>query len=247
MKNNNTLHISIFVLVILISWEIIASTSQTFRLLISSPTLSCSYFFNNFQNLSEATVITGIEAILGLIFGTFLSITIMIGCMYFPKYLDFLLPLLSLSQVVPIIVLAPFFVILFGMGLISKIAMATLISFFPVFLNFATGFKQIDPSIVMLTNLYKPDMKFKILHVFFPLSMPSFFAGLKISANLSVIGAIVAEFTGANIGLGKNLYLSALRLDPELMVCSLFLSSFIGVFMYYVIVRIENRFVKWLR
>jgi len=70
-------------------------------------------------------------------------------------------------------------------------------------------------------------------------------AGLKVSATLAVIGAIVAEFVGAPIGLGKNLFLSAKRLEPELMMASLLLSTSIGLLLYMSIQMIENKFGRW--
>lgn len=75
--------------------------------------------------------------------------------------------------------------------------------------------------------------------------MPNIMTGLKIAATLAVIGAIVAEFNGAEIGLGKNLFLAAKRLEPELMMSSLFLSSLLGGLMYFIIYLIEHRFGKW--
>ena len=69
--------------------------------------------------------------------------------------------------------------------------------------------------------------------------------GLKIAATWSVIGAIVAEFNGADIGLGKNLFLAAKLLEPELMLSSLILSSLLGALMYGLIILIEKRIGKW--
>jgi NitT/TauT family transport system permease protein len=160
--------------------------------------------------------------------------------------MDYILPIMITSQVIPLIVLAPFFIVLMGIGLSSKIAMAALISFFPIFINFAQGYKSISKNIHELMMVYQAPLKFRIKNVYFPLSMPSILAGLKISANLAVIGAIVAEFSGAENGLGKNLYISAIRLEPELMMSSLFLSMFIGIFFYSLFVIIERRIVRWI-
>jgi NitT/TauT family transport system permease protein len=245
MKNKIT-YLTLIVLVLL-TWELVSKGNQTIRLLISSPSLSTQYFINNKILLIEATLVTSTEAILGLLIGTTISLILMIICYYIPKVLNLLIPILSLSQVIPIIVLAPLFILIFGMGIISKIAMATLISFFPVFLNLSTGFKQIESNIIMLLTLYKPKKSFSIRRIYLPITLPYFFSGLKISANLSVIGAIVAEFTGSNIGLGKNLYLSAIRLDPELMICSLILSSSIGIFLYLAINLIEGNIISWTK
>lgn len=203
------------------------------------------YFSQNYSDLLLATCTTFIEALLGLVIATTFSFSMMIFCFYKPKFMDFILPLMITSQVVPLIVLAPFFIILLGIGLSSKVAMAAVISFFPIFVNFAQGYKSISKNIHELMTVYQAKIGYRIKNVYFPLSMPSIMAGLKVSATLSVIGAIVAEFSGAEIGLGKNLFVSALRLEPELMMCSLILSTLIGYLMFGSIKLIEKYKIRW--
>ncbi|MBK8370382.1 MAG: ABC transporter permease subunit [Saprospiraceae bacterium] len=224
---------------------IFGSTNQTVRLLLSSPSLVISYFGENHIALVQATKTTFIEALAGLMIATIFSFGMMILCFYFPKLMDFVLPIMITSQVVPLIVLAPFFIILMGIGLGSKIAMAALMCFFPIFVNFAQGFKAINENIHELMHIYNADILTRIKQVYFPLSMPSIMAGLKISATLAVIGAIVAEFNGAEIGLGRNLFLSAKRLEPELMMTSLLLSTLLGVTFFGVIYLLEKKFINW--
>ncbi|MCY1503319.1 Riboflavin transport system permease protein RibX [compost metagenome] len=155
------------------------------------------------------------------------------------------MPVMITSQVIPLIVLAPFFIILLGIGIGSKIAMAALMCFFPIFVNFAQGYKAISHNIHELMHIYNAKTWIKIKQIYFPLSMPSIMAGLKISATLAVIGAIVAEFTGAELGLGRNLFLAAKRLEPDLMMSSLCLSTLLGIMFFGAIYYIEKRVVGW--
>jgi NitT/TauT family transport system permease protein len=215
------------------------------RLLLSSPSLVFDYFINNSGSLLNATYVTLLEAVIGLLIATTFSFLMMLICFYKPKFMEFILPLMITSQVIPLIVLAPFFIILMGIGIESKIAMAAIISFFPVFVNFAQGYKSINSRIHEFMDIHNASLIFRIKRIYFPLSMPSIMAGLKVSATLAVIGAIVAEFVGAPIGLGKNLFLSAKRLEPELMMASLLLSTSIGLLLYMSIQMIENKFGRW--
>jgi NitT/TauT family transport system permease protein len=233
------------VIALIMLWQYFGSTNQTARLLLSSPSLVLDYFDNNLSDMWDATTITFIEAFLGLLIATTFSFGMMILCFYKPKLMDFILPIMVTSQVIPLIVLAPFFIILFGFGLSSKIAMAAVISFFPIFVNFAQGYKSIDSNIHELMHINNAPLKFKIYNVYFPLSMGSIMAGIKISSTLSIIGAIVAEFSGAESGLGKNLYISAIRLEPDLMMSSLLLSIFIGLLFYSIPLVIEKKLIKW--
>lgn len=241
---NKILYILLSVL-LLAAWQYFGSTSQTARLLLSSPSLVGNYFAENYASLLQATQTTLIEAVVGLLIATFFSFSVMILCFYFPKLMDFVLPIMITSQVIPLIVLAPFFIILMGIGLGSKIAMAALMCFFPIFVNFAQGYKAISQNIHELMHIYNADTRTRIRQVYFPLAMPSIMAGLKISATLAVIGAIVAEFNGAEIGLGKNLFLAAKRLEPDLMMSSLLLSTLLGGMFFGVIYYIEKKVCSW--
>lgn len=231
--------------ILLALWQYFGSHNQTVRLLLSSPTQVVQYFSENAIDLLTATKTTLLEAVVGLIIAVVFSFAMMILCFYKPKVMDFVLPLMVTSQVIPLIVLAPFFILLFGIGLSSKIAMAALMCFFPIFVNFAQGYKSISNNIHELMHIYNASLGFRIRHVYFPLSLSSIIAGLKVSATLAVIGAIVAEFTGAENGLGKNLFISAIRLEPDLMMTSLLLSSLIGLVLYSLIRLIEKSAFNW--
>lgn len=230
---------------LIILWEYFASASGTVRLYISSPSLVIGYFLENWVVLIRALLITSVEAIVGLVLATVLSFAIM--CLGFakPKFLEFLLPIMVTSQVIPLIVLAPFFILLFGLGMTSKIMMAAAISFFAIFINFNQGYRTISLNIHELMLIYNAPLAFRIMKVYFPLSMPSIMAGLKVSATLAVIGAIVAEFTGAKIGIGKNLFVSAIRLEPDMMMTSLILAALLGLLLYGIINYIDRKYGYW--
>ena len=238
------LYIVLAVSIVLI-WEYFGSIFPSVQILVSYPSSIVHYTIENSTNLFTATHTTFLEAVFGLLLAICFSFFIMILCFYMPRFKRFILPVMITSQVIPVIVLAPFFIILLGFGIASKVAMAAVISFFPIFVNFAQGYDAIHRNIEELMIINNASIWTKIKHIYFPLSAPSIFAGLKVSATLSVIGAIVAEFAGAQVGLGKNLFLSSIRLDPNLMMSSLLLSSFIGLFLFWLISMIERKLGYW--
>jgi NitT/TauT family transport system permease protein len=214
------------------------------RLLISSPSNVLDYFGENKSDLLEATGITLLESVLGLLIASLFSFTIMILCFYIPKLLNFVMPIMVGTQIIPLIVLAPFFILLLGIGISSKVAMAALISFFPIFVNFGAGVKTIPREILDFAYINKASTWKKIKNIYFPLSLSNIFAGLKIAATLSVIGAIVSEFSGAKSGIGKNLFISAMRLEPELMMSSLLLATLIGFLSFGLIILLEKKMLR---
>ena len=241
---NRIIYIAFFVLLLSL-WQHFGSINNRVRMLISSPELSYSYLKENSSLLLKASYTTLIEALLGLLIATAFAFALMIVCFRFKAFFNFILPLLLATQVIPLITFAPFFILWLGIGISSKVALAAVISFYPIFMNFATGYNSISPNIFDLLEIYKSKLTFRIVNVYFPLSLPNIFTGLKISATLSVIGAIVAEFSGAETGLGKNLLLSAIRIEPELMMVSIFLSAIIGGLMFSIIYIIERFMSAW--
>lgn len=237
----------VLIIIIIFAWEYFSSTNNNVRLFISSPTLILEYFIQNRADLTIAFFTTFIEAFLGLLLAVALSFSLMFLCFHSPRFLNFIMPPMIVSQVVPVIVLAPFFIIFFGVGMTSKIIMAMVISFFPIFINFYQGYKSIPKNINELFFIYKASKNFMIDNVYLPLSMSSIIAGLKISSTLAVLGAIVAEFTGSKVGIGKNLFISSIRLQPDLMMASLILAGLIGFIMYGIILIIEKKYGYWYK
>lgn len=235
----------LFFLLLILLWQYFGSTNNRVKLLVSSPSNCINFFAENSTQLLQATYTTFYESVLGLLLAISIAFVLMIICFYFDDIYKFVLPLILGSQVIPLITLAPFLIIWLGIGVESKIALVAIISFYPIFLNFSTGYNSIPISIFELLDIYKARKSFRIFKIYFPLSLQNIFTGLKISATLSVIGAIVAEFTGAEIGIGKNLLLSSIRIEPELMMISIFLSALIGGILFGVIYLSERVIGNW--
>jgi NitT/TauT family transport system permease protein len=232
-------------IVFLIVWEISASYSQNLKFFISSPSASFEYASTNFQNLINSTLVTSIEAISGFCLAIYFSFLIMFFCLLYPQILKIILPIFVTSQILPIITLAPFFILLFGMGLMSKIAMVVLMCFFPIFINFSAGVNSISQNTKELLYVYNTGKMFMIFKVIIPLSTPYIFSGLKIGTTMAIMGAIVAEFLGAKDGLGKNLYLAPKYSQPELMICSVILITLLGWLLFKSVELTEKKFGKW--
>jgi NitT/TauT family transport system permease protein len=185
-------------------WEYFGRTHIMVSLLISSPSLVCKYSWEHAALLSTATGFTLAESLIGLLLAVLFSFGVMVLCFYFPPILNVIMPVMVTSQVIPLITLAPLLIMAFGIGLTAKIVMAALLCFFPLFVNFASGYGSIPNTTKELLYLYGAPTSFRIVRVYVPLSLPSILAGLKVSATLSVIGAIVAEFNGADYGLAAR-------------------------------------------
>jgi NitT/TauT family transport system permease protein len=226
-------------------WEIAGRLLPFLRFLISTPAEVIFYSSLRYEELLAAMITTGTESIFGLAFAFGFALAAIIAGLYWDTFYRWILPAAIVSQVIPLVSLAPFFILVFGLGLQGKVAMAATMCFFPIFVNFSAGVLGVPQQTKDLLFIYAFSRTQSIFRVYLPLSVPHIFAGLRIAATLAVIGAIVAEFNGADRGLGKNLFLAAKRLEPELMIASLVLSSFLGGTFYWLLNKIERRIGYW--
>jgi NitT/TauT family transport system permease protein len=244
LKSQNFRSIGLFLIAGVVLWQLIGTNNKV-RLLISTPSRVCNYFVTNAGSLIGAFIQTSLEAFSGIVLASLVCFSIMFVCFYWPRLLAALLPIIALSQVIPLITLAPLFILLFGLGTLSKLMMSALICFFPIFVGFATGVRQVSDEVRTMLYVYDASVWQRIRWAYLPQSLPHLMAGLKVASTLAVIGAIVAEFNGADVGLGKNLFLAAKKLEPELMMSSLILSSVLGGALFGAVVGIERSLGRW--
>ena len=142
------------------------------------------------------------ETAIGLILATLLAV---LTAILMDRYLLFrtaIYPLLVVSQTIPVIVLAPIFMIYLGFGLAPKILVVVLMCFFPVVISFADGMAQVDGGQVNLVRLFGAGEWRVYTLVKIPAAAPSLFSGLKVSATYSITGAVVGEWLASQSGLG---------------------------------------------
>jgi NitT/TauT family transport system permease protein len=154
-------------------------------------------------------------------------------------------PLAVLVKVTPLVAIVPLFVIWFGFGLVPKILIAALITFFPVMINSLIGLRSVNPEMVDLFNsVAASNWKiFRRLRV--PISLPYIFASLRIAAPLSVIGAIVGEWFTGNIGLGSVIVVAHNNLEMPKVFAAVIVLACIGIALTSCIVILEKYLIFW--
>lgn len=154
-------------------------------------------------------------------------------------------PLLIASQTIPVIALAPIFVLWFGYSMWSKVAVTILITFFPITVNTFDGFNSASKEIreLMVTmGATKKDIFFKLT---VPAALPSFFSGLRVAVTLSVIGAAIGEWLGAQEGLGYFSRRMMTQFDGAGVFAPIVLLSLIGIALFIGVIAIERKILKW--
>ena len=156
-----------------------------------------------------------------------------------------LMPYLVILQVTPIIAIAPLLVLWFGFGLVPKVLIAFLISFFPITVNTAIGLRSADKDALDLMKVLAAKEQFIFLRVRLPFALPYLLSSLKIAAPAAVIGAIIAEFVSSTQGLGYVILLSKSTLRTADLFVAIAGSASLGTTMFGLAVLVESRFLRW--
>ena len=155
------------------------------------------------------------------------------------------MPLLVMSQTIPKVAIAPILVVWLGFGILPKIAIVFLISFFPIVVSTVVGLKNVEADMIDLVRSMGANTLKIMLRVRGPSALPQMFAGFKIAICLSVVGAIVGEFVGSDRGLGYLLLTSTGTLDGTLVWSALFILIAIGMILFAVVSKLERLTIPW--
>lgn len=195
--------------------------------------------------LAQNTLITLLEIGLGLVLGT-IGGAILALVMVFSRGLQrWLLPLLLLSQAVPVFTLAPLLVLWLGFGLASKVLMAVLVIFFPVTAAFYDGLRRTEPGWLDLAQTMGASRLTVLLHVRLMAALPAFGAGLRIAAAVAPIGAILGEWAGASEGLGYVMLNANARMQTDLMFAALVLLAILTILLWVAVDWFLRRLLYW--
>lgn len=196
-------------------------------------------------DLLAAARVTAGEVLLGFLLSAAVGAILALGMVRFERLGRAMYPLVVLFQTVPKIALAPLFVLWFGYGLVPKVALIVVIAFFPVALDMLVGLRAADPGLVGLLRSVGAGRSEVLWRVQVPTALPTLFSGLKIAATLSVIGAVVGEFSGASAGLGYVIQFASTQLETPMVFAALLEVSVLGVLFYYAIEFVERLLVPW--
>jgi NitT/TauT family transport system permease protein len=156
-------------------------------------------------------------------------------------------PPLMLMQLVPKIAVAPLFLVWLGFGMESKVLLTVLMTFFPLLLASISGFQILDDRLLYLTQSMGATRWQTFRYLRFPAALPVIFSGIKTSATIAATAAIVAEFVGANKGLGYVLLRGTSTMDIELVFAVLVVLTIVGIAVNYVVEFCEWAMTPWQR
>lgn len=234
--------LSIFILAL---WELVVLKSAVPSYILPSPASVIKTLFSRWQLLWQHGVITFVEVALGLLFGVIGGIILAISLQMSAFLRWWLLPLLVLSQAIPAFTLAPILVLWLGYGMTSKIAMASLIIFFPVTAALFDGLRQTEQGYLALASTMRASKAQILWQIRLPAALPALASGLRIGAAIAPIGAVVGEWVGASEGLGYLMMHSNARMQTEVTFAALFVLCVFTVLLYIGSDKLLAKLIHW--
>lgn len=241
----NSLVRIVFFIGILALWQVSVPMFHVPSYLIPTPLQIGEQIILKHALLLKHTYITFLEAITGFALGLIIALLFALGITR-SKFLDMLIsPFMVISQTIPKIAIAPLLLIWFGYGLLPKVVVSAVMCFFPIVVSTVKGLKSVDPELLDLMGSYGATKTETLIKVKIPAALPYIFAALKVSITLSVMGAVVGEFVGADGGLGYLILQSNANLDTSLMFAELVILSMLGLSLFGIIRLIEKKVLSW--
>ena len=226
-------------------WQILVWWSGVPPYLLPGPGRVVATWFSHAGMIANHALVTFAEILMGLVLGTALGAASALCLAYFRTVRPWLMPLLVISQAVPVFALAPLLVLWFGYGMASKVAMAVLIIFFPVTASFYDGLRSTDPGWLDLGHTMNGTQLSILRHVRLPAALPAFATGLRVATAIAPIGAVVGEWVGSSAGLGYLMLHANGRMQIDLMFAGLLTLALFAVGLYFTIEVILRRALSW--
>jgi len=162
------------------------------------------------------------------------------------RFLDYLFdPLINVGYAVPRIALVPLFVIWFGIGIQSKLAIVVLSAVFPILLNTITGVKTTDASLLRVARSFKASNVQLFRTVVLPGALPQIVTGIRLGIGLGLVGMIVGELVSSTAGLGFTIETAGNNFQMPLMFAAVAVVSAAGVFLSQMLRILERRLDRW--
>ncbi len=238
---------SIIIAVLLMIWQILSMVNIIPKFMLPSPFEVVKAFVSDFPLLMKHTEVTLVEAFLGLGLGIILGFVVAVIMDRFEYAYKMIYPVLVITQTIPTVAIAPLLVLWMGYGILPKIMLILLTSFFPITIGLLDGFRSVDKDMLNLLKTMGATSFQNFIHLKLPSSLGYFFAGLRISVSYSIIGAVVAEWLGGYDGLG--VYMTRVRKSYSFdkMFAVIFLISGISLLLMYFVKKIQRWCMTWER
>ena len=236
---------AVVILALLGAWEALVRAGGVDELLLPAPTQVATALWEDRGILAPDLATTTWEVLLGLTAAIAAGAALGVAMHVSPPLRRALRPLVIGSQAVPVPVIAPLVILVLGFGLAPKVLLVALVCFFPVAINLYDGLRDTDPDARKLLRSLDATRWQTLRMLEAPSALPAAFTGMKVAAAVAVIGAVFAEWSGSDAGLGHALLTYNGQLQTARAFAATFLLFALAVALYGAFALLERRAVDW--
>jgi putative hydroxymethylpyrimidine transport system permease protein len=227
-------------------WELYVDLKGAgFSLILPAPHQVAEALYTDRGLLWSNFLVTAQEVLLGIVVATIAGFSLAIVIHPWWTLRQAVYPLLIASQAVPVVILAPVLAFWLGFGLLPKLVVIALVSFFPIVVTTTAGLSAVDPDLLKLMRTFDASRLRTFWHIELPAALPGIFTGAKIAVAVSVIGAVFAEWNGSNSGLGYVILQSLPQLLAARGVAAVVILSLFAIALFAALALAERLALPW--
>jgi len=236
----------IFLLAVLVFWEWAVGFFHFPAYILPSPSGIFTALKDFLPVLLPGIKVTLMESLVGLMVAVITAIILALIMDSSETVKNTVYPVLIVSQTVPLISIAPLFIIWLGYGILPKVVVVILVCFFPMVISLMDGLVSVDEDLINLLKTMgaSPGQVFKMVKL--PGAMPAFFSGLKISATYSVMGAVIGEWLGASKGIGVFMVRAQKSFSLDKVFAAVLAITLLSMGIFAVVKVLERLSLPWL-
>lgn len=245
MKRAGSGYPIIFFAAVLLLWEALSRSGVFPPFILPSPSNIIISLVTDLGTMLFDILVTLYEAFTGFIIAIILSFIMAILMDSIKGFKKTVYPLLIISQTIPIIIVAPLFIIWFGYGYTPKLVIVVLICFFPVTISLLQSLSGVDRELIDLLRSMGSSRLQIYRYVKLPASMTGFFSGLKIAATYSIMGATIGEWVGGKDGLGVYMIRAKQSFETDRVFAVILIITVLSIMLLKLIGFIEKKSMPW--
>jgi NitT/TauT family transport system permease protein len=222
------------------AWYLFVAYGHVPAFVLPSPVATVSTLAGKGYDWIGNTLVTSSEIFGGYALAVTVGVAVAVAFSWSKTAEETAMPLLVSLNMIPKVALGPLFIVWFSYGIFPNTIIAFSISFFPILLNTARGFREVEPELFDLVRSLRSSRWQTFIKIELPSALPYIFSGMKVGAVLAVAGAIVGEFLGSSRGLGYLMLQVQVTLDTAAMFMAVILITLIGVCLYGLVIGLER-------
>ncbi len=215
--------------------------------LLASPQATLAALVADAAILAPHLATTAMESVAGLALALISGVAIAVAMNASRVSRGLIYPSLVVSQAVPLMAVAPLVLIWFGLGPSAKVLIVAFVCFFPITVNAYEGFRSVDPLYLELLQTLGARRRDAYRHVVLPATLPGIFAGLRVGATYSVLGAVVGEWLGGSRGLGVYMTRALQSFRTDRLFAAILLVMLMSLGLFKGVDEVGARLTPWIR